>query len=1285
MATLGNLAVGSKVKFGKYQVNTETAQSIVWTIVAKNHSGYPASSVTLHAAEILDLRCFDAKEPSNSNSDRQSYGNNRYSLSNIDQWLNKNAAANAWYTATHTADQSPNSSSVVYANTQYANRPGFLNGFTTDEINAILSTTIRVVKPSVDGGSYEDIQRKVFLPSTTEVGLSNENSIAEGSAWGYYTSNSARIGYVTQQCFSNTPSRSKPSSKTTAWYWWLRTPHYSHASSARHVFSDGSLSNNYAYDGDNGVRPALNLSSGLTVSDSTDSDGCYTVSFAAEPVVPNPPASITASGDFVRGGTVNVTWSATDSTGGSIAYRLKYQYTTSADAGFGTAWTQAYFGSALSASVTIPDDAVKIRFLVASMLDLTFSEDTVSETYTVSAASPDPDPDPDPDPTPEPRPGYPVTSAAYALFAANAPQIAKITFSGVDETLTITNSDIAEGGLTIDRSVCSGNAIEVGSCIAAEMQLILDNNSGKWNDVKFEGAEMYVQIGVELSDGTIEYCPFGYFTVDEVPRKLSRITLTALDRMVMFDRPYDATQIAYPCTVAYLVDRICTICGVTLRTSLAAMTNASYTVSASPAADELTYREILSWCLEIMGCCGFIDWTGQLVVGWYENTSTVLTTANRYSSDIFENAISITGVDITYNDTVYSAGTDGYRLNIEGNGLIQSDPSDIAANLYAKVSALSYKPFSAVTMPYIDIYPLDVFSYRDASENVSTVAVTATNFCLNCNLSLKGAGETSTRRGYASANPLTARERVIIEDVARRAAQSISREESAALQLNETIANSFGLYRTAVTEADGSTSYYFSDKSTLAGSSIIYTFKSGGFAWTTSWNNGSPVWQYGITKDGNALFKTLSANKLTADYIDADTLTVQKVLCKKGNTTVYIDPTNGVKITTSSGTIFNVNTNDVTVKLSAASLSLTATQSGGTTTTETVDVGTVTSLTTDTYNFTKGSDGYYVSTNKAVVNSYAYATVYFGFTETTTVNLSCISYGESNYDYGIVSVVDAELEHSSTADSTNVLKSFKGLSSSSATDLSISVPSGNHFITIKYIKDGSQDSGDDTFKFRATTTVTKTTGNSSATLKLTSGGAVISSANITFDGFVTFNDLSQSGSTTINGANITTGKISADRIDVSSLVVDKVVYGDDHNTTILTSSYRTRSDGTSSATIVLGDENDTLDRCRIYTYGELIVSDTDGTGILNIEKGLVEPNYKHSSTNGIDLGTPTYGFKNGYFGTANAEYLELWYNLSEANDPDTASYGRLYVSSNGVLKYRKIIDGVSTTYNVVLE
>lgn len=277
---LSNLTVGSKVKFGKYQVNTEDAQPIVWTVVAKNHQctpAYPTNAITLHAAEILDLRCFDAKEPSNSHPNRQNHGNNRYSVSNLDQWLNKDAAGGAWYSAAHSADHSPDTTAGTGGyGTQYAARPGFLNGFTDDEKAAILSTTIRVVKPSEDGGSYEDVVRKVFLPSTTEVGLSNENSIAEGAAWGYYTSDTARIGYVTQQCFSNTPSSAKPSNKNTAWDWWLRTPYRSIPDYVRSVRINGILFNISAYVGIAGVRPALNLPSSLLVSDSTDADGCYT-------------------------------------------------------------------------------------------------------------------------------------------------------------------------------------------------------------------------------------------------------------------------------------------------------------------------------------------------------------------------------------------------------------------------------------------------------------------------------------------------------------------------------------------------------------------------------------------------------------------------------------------------------------------------------------------------------------------------------------------------------------------------------------------------------------------------------------------------------------------------------------------------------------------------------------------------------------------------------------------------------------------------------------------------
>lgn len=81
---LSSLAVGTKIEvpvLPAYQ--SRFGAKIVFKIADKNHSGYPANSVTLIAEKIIQLMCSDAKEPSNSNSDRKNYGNNRHIHSNI--------------------------------------------------------------------------------------------------------------------------------------------------------------------------------------------------------------------------------------------------------------------------------------------------------------------------------------------------------------------------------------------------------------------------------------------------------------------------------------------------------------------------------------------------------------------------------------------------------------------------------------------------------------------------------------------------------------------------------------------------------------------------------------------------------------------------------------------------------------------------------------------------------------------------------------------------------------------------------------------------------------------------------------------------------------------------------------------------------------------------------------------------------------------------------------------------------------------------------------------------
>ena len=263
--SINNLAVGSKIKFGSIY-----GSPIVWKVADKNHAGYPSNSLTFVTDKIIKLLPFDAMEASNSDSDRKSYGNNRYLWSNIRQWLNKADAAGSWYQAQHSADAPPSNANVWSNYNEYDVQAGFLNAFTANERAAILNTTLTVAKASIDGGGSETVTDKIFLLSTTEVGLANENGIAEGSILSLFNTSSNRIAQPTAAAVSNSEYTNASLNASSAWYWWLRTPYASNSRLVRLVRTDGALNHDSAYYGNSGLRPALLLSSDLLISDTDD-------------------------------------------------------------------------------------------------------------------------------------------------------------------------------------------------------------------------------------------------------------------------------------------------------------------------------------------------------------------------------------------------------------------------------------------------------------------------------------------------------------------------------------------------------------------------------------------------------------------------------------------------------------------------------------------------------------------------------------------------------------------------------------------------------------------------------------------------------------------------------------------------------------------------------------------------------------------------------------------------------------------------------------------------------
>lgn len=214
--------------------------TLVFDVVAHNVA-IPADTAYSHSMTLMMHNCpyilmFDNKEPNNSDSNRKSYGNNRYAHSAVRQWLNSSANAGSWWSAQHSADAAPD-----YAN----NTDGFMKGIDSEFLAVIGKTKIIVAKNTVtDGGGSETLSDEYFyLPSTTEVRLANENNIAEGALFPYFDSNDKRIKYNTSG---------------SAQYYWLRTPNSGTSYSVRSVGTSGTLDYYSAYSS-GGVAPACNI------------------------------------------------------------------------------------------------------------------------------------------------------------------------------------------------------------------------------------------------------------------------------------------------------------------------------------------------------------------------------------------------------------------------------------------------------------------------------------------------------------------------------------------------------------------------------------------------------------------------------------------------------------------------------------------------------------------------------------------------------------------------------------------------------------------------------------------------------------------------------------------------------------------------------------------------------------------------------------------------------------------------------------------------------------------
>ena len=468
---------------------------------------------------------------------------------------------------------------------------------------------------------------------------------------------------------------------------------------------------------------------------------------------------------------------------------------------------------------------------------------------------------------------YPTSDEfKQAITASGIEMLAKVEIDLAGEThLSLDSHDIMENGLEITDSTSESGTFQVGAAIINQLTLTLNNFENKFSKYDFCGAVIKPYAGVvtkkDWHGDTVEYVPMGVYTVDDPSAVGSIITITALDNMAKLDIPYSKSTLTYPATLKQIAENACSTAGVVLVGG--DFLNSGYSVAKRPADEKRTCREILSYVAQLAGCFARCSRTGEIEIKWYTEPSNLWNVGYKASSvttGIFDTEI--TGVDVTGNDdkkTIYKSGTEDYAISISDNPLVQNSPQTFADSLGAKFIGMKFRTYSSTSLSNPAVEAGDIVNLTDAKGNTYKTFVSNLDYKIGDREQYSADAESPTAK-HQQRSTVSAQ---VLQKAHEEAEKQISTYDETVKQLSQLMINAMGFYETVEKQPDGAEIDYMHDKPNLADSTTVWKRTVDGIAVST---DGGHTFTAGITADGNAVVKVLTAIGINADWIIAGML-----------------------------------------------------------------------------------------------------------------------------------------------------------------------------------------------------------------------------------------------------------------------------------------------------------------------------------------------------------------------------------------------------------------------------
>lgn len=469
----------------------------------------------------------------------------------------------------------------------------------------------------------------------------------------------------------------------------------------------------------------------------------------------------------------------------------------------------------------------------------------------------------------------------------------------------------------INEAVSEQSTFSIGAAVIKKYTATLNNMEEKFSNFDFEGLDILARVGLLLEDGTVEIIPKGKYRCVNAKLNESTIDLEAYDSMLFFDRPYSESTLQYPATITQIINDACVYCQMAVDEKTIPW--GGHIIKKRPDDKDLTFRDMIGYCAQIMCCYAKIDHLDKLSFGWYD-FETLEKMQNGYdggnladyatgdkldggnfkdysegdfydsgsfrdtyeyhhfyslgSQSINTDDIIVTGIKVTSEKTddseeeSYMYGGDGYVLSIEKNPLIQTgDVQIVASYIGKKMAGKRFRQLSISCQSDPCIEAGDCACVTDRKQRTFFSVISNTTFSVGSMQKIECTAETPTENNYTKYSATTR----LLDAADRNTKRNLSNYDIAVKRLTDLMTQSFGLYKTEEVQEDGSIIFYMHNKPEISNSSTIWKMTADAFAVST---DGGKTWNAGMDSQGNAVVTILNAIGVNADWINTGDLIV---------------------------------------------------------------------------------------------------------------------------------------------------------------------------------------------------------------------------------------------------------------------------------------------------------------------------------------------------------------------------------------------------------------------------